>query len=158
MYWVTIFFVAYGCKYVVKIYYYYYYYYYYFIFSCHRPFLPSTSPLELWYSLLDLQISDCSTFRIMCDVPRTAVFCIESIECFLGMALKCFFKTFVTISLPPIIALQSYISCSTLVVSLYITVVIRSFFFLEIFTAVIYTHLYSLPFHFCLVQIFIQIG
>jgi hypothetical protein len=48
--------------------------------------------------LLWLQISDCSTFRIMCDVPGRAVFCNESIDCFLNTASKRFFQRFVTIS------------------------------------------------------------
>ena len=46
---------------------------------------------------LRVQVSDCSTFRITCDVPGTAVFCSASIECFPGMASK-----FVTISVTPI--------------------------------------------------------
>jgi hypothetical protein len=37
---------------------------------------------------LKLQVSDCSTFRIMCDVPSITVSCSESIECFLGMASR----------------------------------------------------------------------
>jgi hypothetical protein len=48
--------------------------------------------------LLRLQVSDCSTFRIMCDVPGRAVFCTESTDCFLVTASKRFFKRFVTIS------------------------------------------------------------
>jgi hypothetical protein len=40
---------------------------------------------------LRIQFSDCSPFRIMCDVPNTAVFFSESTECFLGMASKFFF-------------------------------------------------------------------
>ena len=39
---------------------------------------------QLWSPLLRLQVSHCSTFRIMCDVPSIAVFCSESIECFPG--------------------------------------------------------------------------
>jgi hypothetical protein len=53
--------------------------------------------------LLRLQVSDCSTFRIMCDVSSTAVFCSESIECFPGMTSKFFLQTFVTIAVAPII-------------------------------------------------------
>jgi hypothetical protein len=33
-----------------------------------------------------LQVSHCSTFRIMCDVPNIAVFCSESVECYPGTA------------------------------------------------------------------------
>jgi hypothetical protein len=51
---------------------------------------------------LRLQVSDCSTFRIMCDDPSTAVFRSEPIECFLGMASKFFFKPFATIPVAPI--------------------------------------------------------
>jgi hypothetical protein len=39
----------------------------------------------------------------MCDVPSTAVFCSESIECFPGTASKFFLKLLVTISVAPII-------------------------------------------------------
>jgi hypothetical protein len=39
----------------------------------------------------------------MCDVPSTAVFCSESIECFPGMASRFFFKPFVTIPVAPVI-------------------------------------------------------
>jgi hypothetical protein len=38
---------------------------------------------QQWSSPLRLQASHCSTFRIMCDVPSTAVFCSESVECFI---------------------------------------------------------------------------
>jgi hypothetical protein len=37
----------------------------------------------------------------MCDVPSTAVFCSESIECFPGRASKFFFKFFFTIPAAP---------------------------------------------------------
>jgi hypothetical protein len=37
------------------------------------------------------QLSDCSTFRITCEVPTMAVFCSKSIECFPGTASKFFF-------------------------------------------------------------------
>ena len=39
----------------------------------------------------------------MCDVPRMAVFCSESIECFPGTASKFFLKLLVTIPMAPII-------------------------------------------------------
>jgi len=52
---------------------------------------------------LRLQVSDCSTFCIICNVPSIAVFCSESTECFLGMAPKFFFKPFVTIPVAPTI-------------------------------------------------------
>jgi len=52
---------------------------------------------------LRLQASHCSTFRIMCDVPSTAVFCSESVERSPGTASKSFFKTFVTDPVVPVI-------------------------------------------------------
>ena len=52
---------------------------------------------------LRLQVSHCSTFRIMCDVPSIAVFCSESIECFPGTASKFFLKLLVTIPVAQII-------------------------------------------------------
>jgi hypothetical protein len=45
---------------------------------------------QRWSPPLRLQASHCSTFRIMCDVPSIAVFCIESIECFPGTASQIF--------------------------------------------------------------------
>jgi preprotein translocase subunit SecY len=47
-----------------------------------------------------LQVSDCSSFGITCDVPSTAVFCNESVECFTD-GLTNF--SFVTIPVAPII-------------------------------------------------------
>ena len=52
---------------------------------------------------LRLQVSDCSTHRIMCDVPWLAAFCIESIECFPDVASKFFFKHFVNIPVASVI-------------------------------------------------------
>ena len=49
----------------------------------------------------------CSTFCITRDVPSTAVFCSESVECFPGMACRFFFKPFVTISVALIVAFCS---------------------------------------------------
>jgi len=51
---------------------------------------------------LRLQVSHCSTFCIMCDVHRTAVFCSESIECFPGMAFNTFLRPFVAIPVAPV--------------------------------------------------------
>jgi hypothetical protein len=39
----------------------------------------------------------------MCDVPRIAVFCSESIECFPGTASRCFLTLLVTIPVASII-------------------------------------------------------
>ena len=46
----------------------------------------------------------------MCDVPSTAVFCSESIECFPGIVSKFFFKLLVTIIIIIIIIIKFYIS------------------------------------------------
>ena len=53
-------------------------------------------PSYFFYLPLRLQVSGCSTFCIMCDVPSTAVFCTEYIECFPSMASKFVLKHFVT--------------------------------------------------------------
>ena len=45
-------------------------------------------PHHRWSPSLRLHVSHCSTFRIMCDVPSTAVFCSETIECFLVRLTK----------------------------------------------------------------------
>ena len=58
--------------------------------SCHRHFFLVQLLNQRWSPPLTLQASHCSTFRIMCDVPRIAVFCSESIECFPGTASKFF--------------------------------------------------------------------
>jgi len=58
---------------------------------------------QRWSPTLRLQVSHCSTFRIMCDVRSTAVFCSESIECFPGISSKFFLKLLVTIPVTPII-------------------------------------------------------
>ena len=88
----------------------YYYYYYYVVvvvvvFFCHRPgvfFLVLL--LSQWRSPpLRLQVSYCSTFRVMCGVPSTDVFCSECVECFPGMAYRVFLKPFVTIQLAPVV-------------------------------------------------------
>jgi hypothetical protein len=47
-------------------------------------------------------LSQTFSFRIMYDVPSTAVFCSESAECFFDTAYKVFLKPLVTISVAPI--------------------------------------------------------
>ena len=69
-----------------------------FIAFCHRTFLEPTA-----ISTAQNSVSDCSTFRIMCDVPSTAVFCSESIECFHGMAFRTFLEPFVAIPVVQVI-------------------------------------------------------
>ena len=88
-----------------SIYYYYYYYYYYTIWMSLVTGLFFLVLLlnQRWSPLLSLQATHCSTFRIMCDVPSTAVFCSESIECFPGTVFKFFFKLLVTIPVAPFI-------------------------------------------------------
>jgi len=84
---------------------YYYYYYYYTIWMSLVTGLVFLVLLlnQRWFPPLRLQASHCSTFPIMCDVPSIAVFCSESIECFLGKASKFFLKFHVTIPVAPII-------------------------------------------------------
>jgi len=48
-------------------------------------------------------VSDCITFRIICDVPRTAVFCSVSIEYSPGMASKFFLHPPIIIPMAPLI-------------------------------------------------------
>jgi len=80
-------------------------YYYYFVLS------PLVTGLFFPVLLLNqrrsppprLHVSHCSTFRIMYDVPSTAVFFSESIDCLPGTASKFFLKLLVTIPVTPII-------------------------------------------------------
>jgi len=72
------------------------------------------------YPPLTLQVSTCSTFHVMCDVPTTAVFCIESSECFPGMVYKFLIKSFVTIPVAQITIGISIHFMFTFVVSLYV--------------------------------------
>ena len=58
---------------------------------------------QRWSPPLRLQVSHCSTFRIMCDVPSIAVFCSESDECFPGISSKFFLKLLVTIPVASVI-------------------------------------------------------
>ena len=55
----------------------------------------------------------------MCNVPSTAVFCSEYIECFTGTDSKFFFQTFVTVPVAPIITGIITLLCSALGVSLH---------------------------------------
>ena len=71
-------------------------------------FFPVLLLNQLWSPPLTLQASHCSTFRIMCDVPSTAVFCSESIECFPGTASKFFLKLLITTVMMIIIIIISF--------------------------------------------------
>ena len=87
---------------------YYYYYYYYYYYTIWISLVTGLFCLVLllnqqWSPPLRLEVSHCSTFRIMCDVPSIAVFCSESIECFPGTASKFFLRRLVTIPVAPII-------------------------------------------------------
>jgi hypothetical protein len=57
-------------------------------------FFPLLLLNQRWPPPLRLQVSHCSTFRIMCDVPSIAVFCRESVECFPGIAFRFFLKLY----------------------------------------------------------------
>jgi len=52
---------------------------------------------------LSLQVSNCITLSVLCDVSSTAVFCLKSIECFPSMASKFYFRLSVTNPLTPVI-------------------------------------------------------
>jgi hypothetical protein len=64
--------------------------YYYLFFSFHMFFLVLFLLNQWWTPPLRLQVSDCSTFLIICDVPSTVAFCRESIECFPGIVSRYF--------------------------------------------------------------------
>ena len=51
---------------------------------CHRSLLPGTSLEPAMIPTARLQISDCSTFRITCDVPSTTVFLVNLLNVFLA--------------------------------------------------------------------------
>ena len=87
---------------------YYYYYYYHYHYTIWMSLVTGLFFLILllnqrWTPPLRLQASHCSAFRLMCDVPSTAVFGSESIECFPSTASKFFLKLLVTIPVAPII-------------------------------------------------------
>ena len=80
-------------------------YHYYYLF-----YRLSSQTFSSWYSSSTsgdppprLQVSHCSTSRIMCDIPSIALFCSGSIECFPGTTSKFFVKLLVTIPVAPII-------------------------------------------------------
>jgi len=76
------------------------------IISCHTGFLSSLVLLLLsqwWTPPLRLQVSACSTFLMMCDVPSMTVFCRESIECCPGIVSRYFCKLLLTIPVAPMI-------------------------------------------------------
>ena len=51
------------------------------------PFFPVCFLNQRWTPSLMFQVSHCSAYRSMCDVPSIAVLCIKSIECVPGMAI-----------------------------------------------------------------------
>jgi hypothetical protein len=59
---------------------------------------------QWWTPPLRLQVSDCSTFLMMCDVPSMAVFCKEYIECCPGIVSRYFCKLLLTIPVAPMIS------------------------------------------------------
>jgi hypothetical protein len=59
------------------------------------------------------QVSDCSTFLMMCDVPSMAVFCRESIECCPGIVYRCFLNFCLQLRWPQWLLVWRSISCST---------------------------------------------
>ena len=92
-------------------------------------FFPVLLLNQRWSPPLRIPASHCSTFRIMCDVPRITVFCSESIECFPGTVSKFFHKLLVTIPVAPIITgtivhFRFHICYISIIVSLYIIIII----------------------------------
>ena len=82
--------------------------------------------------MLRLQISHCSTFSIMCDVPSIAVFSSESIECYPGISSKFFLKLLVTIPVDSIITgiivhFRFHICCTSIPKLLYFNFFSASF-------------------------------
>jgi hypothetical protein len=63
-------------------------YYYAFVVLVTGPFFLLLLLNQRNYPRFGLRIADCSTFRIICDVPSIAVACSECIECFPGIAFK----------------------------------------------------------------------
>ena len=105
-----------------RVWWHYYYYYYRYGCLCHRHFFLVLLLNQRWSPLLSLQASHCSTFRIMCDVPSIAVFCSESIECFPGIVSKLSFS--LLFQWLQLLLVQSYISGSTFVASIYLCIII----------------------------------
>ena len=65
--------------------------------SCHRPFLPGTSLEPAVIPTAQASSFILQYFRIVCDVPRIAVFCSESVEYLPGTASKIFPKLIIII-------------------------------------------------------------
>ena len=103
-----------------RIHYYYYYYYYTILMSLVTGLFFLVLLLnQRWSPLIRLQASHCSTFRITCDVPSIAVFCSESIECFLVQFPNFFLSFSLLFQWLQLLLVQSCISGSTFVVSYY---------------------------------------
>jgi hypothetical protein len=66
---------------------------------------------QWWTPPLRFQVSACSTFLMMCDVPSMAVFCRESTECCPGIVSRYFRKLLLTIPVAPVISGMTNISC-----------------------------------------------
>ena len=90
-------------------------------------FFPVLLLNQQWSPPLTLQASHCITFRIMCDVPSTAVFCSESMEYFLVGFPNCSLS-FLLFQRLQLLLVQSYISGSIFAVSLYINSCILTYF------------------------------
>ena len=100
---------------------YYYYYHYYYVFNCPKLSAPILLLNQLWSPVLRFQVSVCCTFRVMCDVPRIAAFCSESIDWFPGTAAKFFFINLLLLfRWLQLLQVLSHISYFTFVISPYI--------------------------------------
>ena len=75
-------------------------------------------PLNQWWApALRLQLSACGTFRIIYDVPSTAVFCSKSIEYIAAMTSQFFCKPLLLLRWLQLLLVRSHISCSPFVLS-----------------------------------------
>jgi hypothetical protein len=99
------------------------YYYYYIICSLITGFLSSLVLLLLsqwWTPPLRLQVSACSTFLMMCDVPNIAVFCRESIDCCPGIVSRYFVNFYLQFRWSQWLLVWHSILCSTFSEFLYL--------------------------------------
>jgi hypothetical protein len=69
--------------------------------------------LNHWCTPPLVQVSDCITFLIMCDVPSTAILCTESTECFPVIVSRYFYSPLVTIPFSQWLSIWGNISYST---------------------------------------------
>ena len=103
----------------------------------HHVLTESSSPWHSSQTSCDPHRSGCklhtAVLSLFCDVPSTAVFCSESIECFPGMAFRFFFQTYVIIPVARVITgiithFMFHIRCISIHKLLYFSFFSASFF------------------------------